>query len=65
MNDLGPIALATAISGVASVVPGVGTIIGGAIGLLGSGTIILAMTKAITQKKGIRIGLDGIAAVKY
>jgi len=65
VNDVGPLAMAAAISGVTSVIPGVGTIIGGAVALLGSGTIILTMTRAIVKKKGIRIGLDGIAAVKY
>lgn len=65
VNDVGPLVLVSAISAAASVVPGAGTIIGGVIGLFGAGAIILQLTKAIAQHKGIRMGLDGIAAVNY
>ncbi|MCI1987409.1 MAG: hypothetical protein LKJ48_12645 [Lactobacillus sp.] len=65
VNDIGPMALVAAISAASSVVPGIGTFIGAAVGLLGAGTIILAMADAVANRKGIRIGLGGIAAVKY
>ncbi|ERL65652.1 hypothetical protein L248_2338 [Schleiferilactobacillus shenzhenensis LY-73] len=62
---LGPAAIAAALSAAMSVVPGAGTIVGAVVGFFGAGAIASALMNAAAHKKGIRIGISGIAAVKY
>ena len=55
---VGPAAIIAALSGLGSVVPGIGNVLGGILGVVSAVDLCVLVSRAILQNKGIYIGIE-------